>query len=343
MLALYGFLSIVLSWFFKMPISIVWSTPGGALLVASGALNYGFPAAVGAFLVAAALLVLTGSWPWLGKVAASVPKPIASAMLAGVIFNFCIAPIQAVTEFPAIVIPAIVVWILLMRFAKIWAAPAAMTIILLFGSISQGVQLDWANWFPKFELVTPEFSWAAVISIGIPLYLVTMASQNIPGVAIMKSLGFEVPFAASMVSTGLGSLVSGLFGGFSLNLAAITAALNADEHAHPDRSKRWLASVLGGFGYIAMALVAGLVVSLALKMPHSLILTAAGLALIVTISNALKTATEDESLRVPAIVTFLTTTSGIVIYGIGAAFWALIVGVLFWVVTRRIPKAASRL
>lgn len=343
MLALYGLLSIVLSWFFKMPISIVWSTPGGALLVASGSLHYGFASAVGAFLVAATLILLTGAWPWLGRVAASVPKSIASAMLAGVIFNFCIAPIQALQTHPAIVIPAILVWILLMRFAKVWAAPAAMAIILTFGSISQGVQLDWNHWLPQISMVSPEFNLAAIVSIGIPLYLVTMASQNIPGVAIMKSLGYEVPFGAAMVSTGLGSIASGLFGGFSLNLAAITAALNADEHAHPDKNKRWLASALGGVGYIALALVAGLVVNLALKIPHELILTAAGLALIVTISNALRTATEDDGLRVPAIVTFLTTSSGIVIFGIGAAFWALIAGVLFWLVTRRVPKAASRL
>ncbi|MEN9753310.1 MAG: hypothetical protein RL670_1001 [Actinomycetota bacterium] len=343
MLALYGFLSIVLSWFFKMPISIVWSTPGAALLVASGTLHYGFASAVGAFLVAAVLLVLTGTWPWLGRLASSVPKPIAAAMLAGVLFNFCIAPFQAIQTFPQVVIPAVLVWVLLMRFAKIWAAPAAMTIILVFGSISQGIQLDWSHWLPQFAVVTPDFNWGAIVSIGIPLYLVTMASQNIPGVAIMKSLGYEVPFAASMVSTGLGSAVSALFGGFALNLAAITAALNADEHAHPDRNKRWLSSVLGGVGYIALALVAGVVVNLALRMPHELILTAAGLALVVTISNSLKTATEEEGLRVPAIVTFLTTTSGIVVFGIGSAFWALLTGVLFWVVTRRIPKAASRL
>ncbi|MEI6590875.1 MAG: benzoate/H(+) symporter BenE family transporter [Actinomycetes bacterium] len=340
MLAIYGLLSVLLSWFFKMPISIVWSTPGGALLVASGSLHYGFGAAVGAFLYTSVLLILTGLWPWLGRMARSIPKPIANAMLAGVIFNFCLAPIQAIVVYPAVVIPAVLAWIILLRFNRVWAAPAAMAIILTLGSISQGIKPDWANTLPQLQFVAPEFNIAAIISIGIPLYLVTMASQNIPGIAIMKSFGYEVPFGASMFATGIGSAVSSLFGGFSVNLAAITAAINADEHAHPDKNKRWLASVLGGLGYVAMAVFAGLIASIALEIPHILILTAAGLALIVTIGSALAAATEFESFRVAAIVTFLTTTSGIVIYGIGSAFWALLAGVAIWIFTRRKAETA---
>ena len=339
MLAIYGTMSVLLSWFFKMPISIVWSTPGGALLVASGSLHYGFSAAVGAFIYAAALLVLTGLWPWLGRMARSIPRPIANAMLAGVIFNFCLAPIQAIAAYPAVVVPAVLAWLVLLRFNRVWAAPAAMVIILLLGSITQGIKPDWAHTLPQFQLVTPSFNLAAIISIGIPLYLVTMASQNIPGIAIMKSYGYEVPFAPAMFTTGLASVVSSLFGGFSVNLAAITAALNADEHAHPDKNKRWLSSVLGGFGYIFLALVAGLVVSIALEMPHALILTAAGLALIVTLGSALAVATEDENYRIASIVTFLTTTSGIVILGIGSAFWALLAGVAIWLFLHRRKRA----
>ncbi|MFM6966574.1 MAG: benzoate/H(+) symporter BenE family transporter, partial [Rhodoluna sp.] len=174
LIAMYGLLSIGLSWRYKMPISIVWSTPGAALLISSGKLGLPFSSAVGAFIVTGALLLLTGLWPALGRLVSSIPKPIASAMLAGVIFNFCISPFQSAADYPWIVLPAILVWLVLYKYATIWATPAAMVIIFTLTAFAKGMSLGSVDFWPHVELVAPTFDIAAIVSIGIPLYLVTM-------------------------------------------------------------------------------------------------------------------------------------------------------------------------
>ena len=330
LLTFYGLLSILLSMRYKMPISIVWSTPGAALLISSGALGLSFSSTVGAFIVTGILLLLTGLWPALGRLVSSIPKPIASAMLAGVIFNFCIAPFKSAGDFPWLVLPGLVIWLVLYRYATIWATPAAMVIIFASTAVAQGITVDPASILPTIELVMPTFDIASIISISIPLYLVTMASQNIPGIAIMKSFGYEVPFKAVMASTGIAAVIAGFFGGFSMNLAAITAALNANDHAHKDPKRRWLASVYGGYVYLIIALLAGVTVAFVLQAPHELVLAAAGIALLGTIINALSSAVEVVELRLPAMVTFLVTASGMSAFSVGSAFWALIAGLLVW-------------
>lgn len=330
LLLLYGLLSVVLSTKFKMPISIVWSTPGAALLIASGTLGLPFSDAAGAFMVTGLLLLLTGLWPVLGRVVSSIPKPIASAMLAGVIFNFCIAPFQSAADFPWLVIPGLFAWLVLYKYATIWATPVAMLIIFTSTALSLGITVDPAEILPTFEFVIPTFNLTAIISISIPLYLVTMASQNIPGIAIMKSFGYEVPFKPVMVSTGSAAIAAGFFGGFSMNLAAITAALNANEQAHKNPSRRWLSSVYGGYFYILTALFAGVAVAFVLQAPRELVLAAAGIALLGTIVSALSSAVEVVELRLPAMVTFLVTASGLSAFSIGSAFWALIAGLAVW-------------
>jgi benzoate membrane transport protein len=330
LIAMYGLLSIALSWRYKMPISIVWSTPGAALLISSGTLNLPFSSAAGAFIVTGLLLLLTGLWPALGRLVSSIPKPIASAMLAGVIFNFCIAPFKSAADFPWIVLPAILVWLVLYKYATIWATPAAMLIIFTLTAIDKGISFGSGQFWPQVELVLPTFDVTAIVSIAIPLYLVTMASQNIPGVAIMKSFGYEVPFKPVMAATGLSAIVAGFFGGFSMNLAAITAALNANDHAHKDPSRRWLASVYGGYVYLVIALLAVPTVAFVLQAPRELVLAAAGLALLGTIISALSSAVEVVELRLPAMVAFLVAASGVSAYGIGSAFWALLAGLIVW-------------
>lgn len=330
LLTFYGLLSIVLSTKFKMPISIVWSTPGAALLISSGALGLPFSSSVGAFIVSGFLLLLTGFWPALGRLVSSIPRPIASAMLAGVIFNFCIAPFKSATDFPWLVLPGLVVWLVLYKYATVWATPVAMVIIFASTAFARGITVDPAEFWPTIEFVTPTFDIAAILGISIPLYLVTMASQNIPGIAIMKSFGYEVPFKPVMASTGLASIIAGFFGGMSMNLAAITAALNANEHAHKDANRRWLASVYGGYFYILIALFTGATVAFVLQAPRELILAAAGIALLGTIISALSSAVEVAQLRLPAMVTFLVTASGLSAFSIGSAFWALIAGLLVW-------------
>lgn len=330
LIAMYGLLSIALSWRYKMPISIVWSTPGAALLISSGALNLPFSSAAGAFIVTGLLLLLTGLWPALGRLVSSIPKPIASAMLAGVIFNFCIAPFKSAADFPWIVLPAILVWLVLYKYATIWATPAAMLIIFTLTAIDKGISFGTGQLWPQVELVWPTFDVTAIVSIAIPLYLVTMASQNIPGVAIMKSFGYQVPFKPVMAATGLSAVVAGFFGGFSMNLAAITAALNANDHAHKDPNRRWLASVYGGYVYLVIALLAVPTVAFVLQAPRELVLAAAGLALLGTIISALSSAVEVVELRLPSMVAFLVAASGVSAYGIGSAFWALLAGLIVW-------------
>lgn len=330
MLLLYGTLSIVLSWRYKMPISIVWSTPGAALLVSAGGLGFGFETAVGAFIVAAALIALTGVWPTLGKLVTSIPKPIASAMLAGVIFSFCIAPFSAAGKYPLIVIPAILVWLALYKFAQVWATPIAMVVLFALTAFELQISIAAEDILPAAQIVIPQFSLVAIVSIAVPLYLVTMASQNIPGLAIMKSYGYEVPFRPVMLATGIGSLFANFFGGFVTNLAAITAALNANEQAHKNVGKRWIASVSGGVVYLLLALTAGASISFVLQAPREIILAAAGLALFSTMIGALSSIVEEPDLRLPAVIAFLVASSGFTAFAIGPAFWALLLGVLVW-------------
>jgi benzoate membrane transport protein len=251
-------------------------------------------------------------------------------MLAGVIFNFCIAPFQSATDFPWLVIPGLLVWLVLYKYATIWATPAAMIIIFASTAIAQGITVDPDSILPTLEFVAPTFDLASIIGISVPLYLVTMASQNIPGIAIMKSFGYEVPFKPVMVSTGLATVFASFFGGYSMNLAAITAAINANDQAHKNPNRRWLASVYGGYFYLLIALLTGVTVAFVLQAPRELVLAAAGIALLGTIISALSSAVEVVELRLPAMVTFLVTASGLSAFSIGSAFWALIAGLLVW-------------
>jgi benzoate membrane transport protein len=327
---LYGLLSIWLSAKYRMPISIVWSSTGAALLIASGSLGLAFSSVVGAFIFTGALILLTGIWPALGRSVSKIPKPIASAMLAGVIFNFCVAPFKSIGSYALIVVPAILVWLLLQKFSPVWSTPAAILIIFGSTAVTDGFTISPDEILPTLSFVSPTFDLTAILSIGIPLYLVNMASQNIPGIAIMKSFGYEVPFKAAMAATGSATIIGGLFGGMSLNLAAITAALNANDHAHKDSKRRWLSSVYGGIVYLLIALFSGATVAFVLAAPKELILAAAGIALIGTIIGALSSALEDLKLRLPAMVTFLVGTSGLTLFSISSAFWALVSGLLVW-------------
>lgn len=328
MLVFYGALSILLSWRFKMPLSVVWSTPGAALLAGSSVTGIGFNNAMGGILVCGLLLALTGLWPKLGEIVSAIPKSIASAMLAGVIFSFCVAPFAASAQYPALVLPVIVVWLLLYWLAPLWASPVAIVLAFTLIGLNQGLSVTAADWLVTVNLVQPSFSLGSVFTIAIPLYLVAMASQNIPGIAIMNSYGFKVPFRAALTTTGLGTVVAAFLGGFVMNLAAITAALNANEQAHKDPAKRWVASVSGGVVYWIFALFTGVAVAFVYQTPRDLLLAASGLALLPTIVNAFNVMVENVSERLPAVITFLIASSGIAFFSVGAAFWAILVGLL---------------
>ena len=336
MLLGYGVLSIGLSVWLKMPVSIVWSTPGAAFLATSAGLGLSFDLAVGAFLVSSLLIVVTGAWPALSKLVAKIPTQISAAMLAGVIFPFVAATVRASVEFPVIVLPVIVLWLVMNRVLALWASPVAISLgFLLIGFSSEADDYAPDGFWPELDLVVPIFDLAAIIAIGVPLYLVTMASQNLPGLAIMNSLGYQLPSSKVFVSTGIGSAITSFFGGFGLNLAAITAALNADSGAAKDPNRRWIASSWGGVVYILFALFAAEFSAFVLAVPRDLLLALAGIALINTFAGAIKTAVSDDAMRLPGVVTFVIGAAGITVLGIGGAFWALVAGLLVWLIQKR--------
>lgn len=326
MLILYGSLSIILSWKFKMPISIVWSTPGAALLAGASVTGIGFANAMGGVFLCGLLLAITGLWPKLGAIVSLIPKSIASAMLAGVILSFCVAPFAASANYPMLVVPVIVVWLLLYWLAPLWASPVSIVLAFALIGLSQGLAVEPSDWVVTFNIVQPQFSLASIFAIALPLYLVAMASQNIPGMAIMNSFGFKVPFKAVLATTGASTVAASLLGGFVMNLAAITAALNANEQAHKDPKKRWIASVSGGVVYLLFAIVSGITVAFVYQTPRDLLIAASGLALLPTIVNAFQVMVEKSEERLPAVITFLVASSGVAFFSVGGAFWAILLG-----------------
>ncbi|WP_214103925.1 benzoate/H(+) symporter BenE family transporter [Acrocarpospora catenulata] len=328
---------------YRMPISIAWSTPGAALLVATGPVPGGFPAAVGAFLLCAALIVLAGLSPWPARIIAAIPRPIAGAMLAGVILSLCTAPVRAVVDIPLLAIPVILTWAVLLRYRRQWAVPGALVAAVIGIAVhGPGEGLSGAVLRPTAELTTPALNLAVVVSIAVPLFLVTMAAQNVPGMAVMATYGYIPPLRPILVATGLASAAVAPFGGHTVNLAAITAALTAGQDAHPDPARRWIATVSLGAGQLTLGLGAGLAMALVLLSPPVLIIAVAGLALLPALGSSLATAVTEPEGREAAVVTFVVTASGMTILSIGAAFWGLVAGGLTAALLhRKQPSAAT--
>ncbi|MCS0499132.1 benzoate/H(+) symporter BenE family transporter [Protaetiibacter mangrovi] len=340
---LQGVLAIGLGLRYRMPLAFAWSTPGAALLVAAQATTGDYRAAVGAFLLCGVLLVVTGLWPALARAMTRIPRPIASAMLAGILFPICLAPVFAAVQLPALALPVVIVWLLLARLAPRWAVPGAVFATIVAVVVSgEGADLTTASLWPTVTLTWPSFDPLVLVSLGLPLYVVTMAGQNVPGFAVLTTFGYPHPPArAILVGTGAATAVGSVFGGFTLNLAAITAALMAGPDAHPDRDRRWIASVTGGVAYLVIGLGAGAATVLVAVTPPILITAVAGLALFGAFAGAATGALEEASTRIVAVVTFLVVASGVTIAGIGSAFWGLVVGgiAMLWLVRR--PRGAG--
>jgi benzoate membrane transport protein len=321
--------AVGLAWFTKRPITTAWSTPGAALLAGAAAVNLGWNEAVGAFIMTGVLIAATGAIPWLGRLLASIPVPLAQAMLAGVLLKLCLAPFVALSTIPLHVAPVIVVWLLFLRFSPRWAVPAAMAAALGIAGFSLG-RADAAGMMgqllPGLEFTAPDFSIEAFTAITLPLFVVTMASQNVPGVAVLASFNYETPWRASMLATGIGSSAAALLGGHAINLAAISAALAAGDEAGEDRSRRWIAAVSSGGFYILLGLASAAITTLATASPEGLLEAAAGLALLATLGASASSALSDTSSRMSSLVAFLIAGSGLSFAGIGGAFWALVAG-----------------
>jgi benzoate membrane transport protein len=326
--------ALVLGLRHRMPISIAWSTPGAALLISAGTPPGGFPAAVGAFLVCGGLVVVAGLVPAVGRLIAVIPVPIASAMLAGVLVELCLAPVRALTEVPLLAAPVIAVWALLGRFTRTWAVPAALAVAAVAIALT-GPGLGEVALAPTLVWTTPVFDLTTVVGVGIPLFLVTMASQNVPGAAVLAQYGYRAPMRPVLVSTGLATIACAPFGGHAVNLAAISAALAAGPDADPDPQRRWLASVTAGLGLAVLGLAAGLATALLVLSPPVLIEAVAGLALLGALASALSSAVSEPTGREAAAVTFVVTAAGVGFLGIGAAFWGLLAGAAMIMLHRR--------
>lgn len=318
-------LCVVLSRRTRMPISIAWSTPGGALLAATGPVDGGFAAAVGAFLVCGVLLALAGTWGRLGRLIGSIPVPLASAMLAGVVLQLCLAPVQAAVDLPALAAPVIVTWVVLSRVARLWAVPAALVVAIVAVLVDRPIHLTGELW-PHPVLVAPAFTVGALVSIALPLFVVTMASQNIPGMGVLASFGYRPPLRPLLVGTGLGSIAGAPFGAHAVNLAAITAALNAGPDAHPDPAERWRAPIGMAGAYVVLGAGASVATAFVVAAPALLVEAVAGLALLGTLGAALASAVGDERYREAATVTLVVGASGIAPFNVGASFWGLVAG-----------------
>jgi len=331
-----GVAGAFLSLRYRMPIAIAWSTPGAALLIGAGPVDGGFPAAVGAFAVCAALTVVAGLVPWLARAIAAIPRPIAGAMLAGILVPLCTAPVRALLDIPALAVPVILTWAVLLRFARSWAVPGALVAAvaaIAFTGTDSGI--TGATLRPAWELTVPTLRPTAIVGIALPLFLVTMAGQNVPGAAVMASYGFEAPLRPALVTTGLVSALGAPFGGHQVNLAAITAALTAGPEAHADPDRRWIATVALAGGQVLLGLGAGVATALVLLSPPVLVIAVAGLALLPALGSSLGNAVADPDLTVPAVVTFVVTASGVAVLGIGAAFWGLLAGLALLVLRQR--------
>jgi len=320
----------------RMPVAIAWSTPGAALLVASLAPNGGFAAAVGAFITSGLLIMLAGLWRPLLRAVEGIPGPIANAMLAGVLLDLCVSPARAVGVVPWIALPVVLTWLIMLRLARLWAVPAAMAVAALLVAVLLPLPPGaFSGAAPRLEWVWPVFEPAAMLGIGVPLFLVTMASQNVPGIAVLSAFGYRPKTGQVFLATGAASAAGALVGGQMINFAAITAAMCAGPESHPDPQRRWVAGFANGCGYMLIALAAGLAAAAVAVAPPALIQAVAGLALLGSMAGALRAAVEDEPLRIPALLCFVTCASGLSFGGVGPAFWGLLSGLAAAAVLRR--------
>ncbi len=321
-----AFTCIGLSLYFKSPILTAWSTPGAALLI-TGLAGLPMSQAIGIFLFNSLLITIAGFSGWFDRIMKHVPKTLAAAMLAGVLLRFGLDVFVVLPSQGLLVGLMLACYLLGRRFFPLYAVP--ITFFLgLFVAGAQGLlnlpSIDLSIARPMW--MTPSFEWASLLGVGLPLFIVTMASQNVPGLAVLRANGYNTPASPLIGWTGLTGLLLAPFGGFSFNLAAITAAICMSKDADPDPKKRYMAAVWAGLFYLVTGILGATVVSLFAAFPRALIVTIAGLALLGTIGNGLAGALADEKEREAALITFLVTASGVTLFGIGSAFWGLLLG-----------------
>lgn len=320
-----GILSIVLAVYFKMPIALAWSTPGAAFLATMSAPAGGFSEACGAFLVSSIAIALTGMVPPLRRAIEAIPPVLSSAMLAGILVNICLIPINSLVMAPWIVGPVILVWLVVSLFSALYSIPAAVVAAIGVMALTGAAPVGWSVEITTFEPLMPSVGWASVIGIALPLYLITMTSQNLAGQAVLRSYDYHPPLAPILKSTGAVSAVCSLFGAHHVNLAALTSAMCANPSVGP-YATRYGSVIAAGVVFILTGLASAMMVPWALAAPANLIPAIAGLALVPAAAGALKQAMTPDQGREAALICFVVTLAGVEVFGVGSAFWGLVAG-----------------
>ena len=339
-----GLCSLLPSLWLRKPVMVAWSTPGAAVLATAGlAGGFSMAEAVGAFMVCAALITLAGVTGWFERIMGRIPMEIASALLAGVLARFGLQAFAAAQTALPLVLLMLGSYLLARRFLPRYAVVCTLAVAILYVAVRG--QMAWSA--VAFELATPQFTmpqftWSALVSLALPLFVVTMASQNLPGVAVMRATGYQMPVSGLITLTGLATLVLAPFGAFALNFSAITAAICMGPEAHENPERRYTAAVSCGAIYVVIGIFGAVVTGLLTAFPKELVVAIAGLALLGTIGNGLSVALRDEGHREAALITFLVTLSGVVIAGVGSAFWGVVAGSLALFVQQYARRPAAR-
>jgi len=333
-----GLCSLVPSLWLRKPVMVAWSTPGAAVLATAGlAGGFSMAEAVGAFMVCAALITLFGMTGWFEKLMNRIPMAIASALLAGVLARFGLQAFAAAQTALPLVLLMLASYLLGKRLLPRYAVVITLLIAIVYVAARAqltGAGVGFSLAIPVFT--APEFHWGAIVSLAVPLFVVTMASQNLPGVAAIQAAGYGgkdgIPISRIITLTGLATLVLAPFGAFALNLSAITAAICMGHEAHEDRNKRYTAAVSCGAIYVVLGIFGAAITGVLTAFPKELVAAIAGLALLGTIGSGLSMALREASHREAALITFLVTLSGVVIAGVGSAFWGVVAGAIALVV-----------
>jgi benzoate membrane transport protein len=330
--------SAFLSWWHRVPVVLAWSTPGAALIAATSGIT--MAEAVGAFVLVGVLITATGAIRPLGTLISRIPDGIAAGMLAGVLLPFCLKGAVAAEASPMLVLPMIAVFVLVRLANPAVAVLAAFaTGIVLAVATGATVLPELGFVLPRPVLIVPEFGVAVLVGLGLPLYLVTMASQNLPGFAVLRSAGYVPPVRSALAVSGGISAVAALFGAHTVNMAAITAAICLGDDVHPDRDQRWKVGLVYAGVWVCLGLFGAVLLAILAALPPALITAIVALALLSPLMGALAGAFAAPDQRFAATVTLAVTGSGVAVFGIGAAFWGLVAGLVVW----GLEQAATRI
>ena len=338
-----GLCTALPSLWLRQPVMVAWSTPGAAVLATAGvAGGFDMAQATGAFIACAALITLFGVTGWFEKLLGRIPMPIASALLAGVLTRFGLDAFVALKSAFGLVLAMLLAYLVGRRLWARYAVPIVLLVGIGYAATEGRLHLGGVQWGLTLPVFTaPEFTWRAMVSLALPLFVVTMASQNLPGVAAIRAAKYDMPISKIITLTGLATLVLAPFGAFALNLSAITAAICMGREAHPDPDKRYMAAVACGVLYCVVGLFGAAVTGVLTAFPRELVVAIAGLALLGSIGGGLAVALADDAYREAALITFLVTLSGVSLAGIGSAFWGVVAGALALFVQQWRPRIAA--